>query len=77
MLYLNENSTSMQWDNTDTGLWLFGTIVMHNVVMVVNIKMLLTTRYWTIPLVLSVVACMFIFWMGWVVLYCIIPAFNM
>jgi Phospholipid-translocating P-type ATPase C-terminal len=77
MLYLNVNSTSMQWDGTDTGLWLFGTIVMHNVVMVVNIKMLMTTRYWTWPLVLSVLACMFIFWMGWVVIYCIVPALNM
>jgi len=77
MLYLNINSTSMQWDNTDTGLWLFGTIVMHNVVMVVNLKILLSSRYWTIPLVSVVVLSMFILWMGWVVIYCIVPALNM
>ncbi|CAB3364729.1 Hypothetical predicted protein [Cloeon dipterum] len=77
MGYLQVNSTALNGDGSDAGLWIIGTVCMHNVVMIVNLKIMLTSRFWTLPLTGSVLLSMIILFTGCVILYCYLPGFAL
>ncbi|XP_059473121.1 phospholipid-transporting ATPase IF isoform X2 [Neocloeon triangulifer] len=77
LLYLQVNSTALNGNGSDAGLWILGTATMHNVVIVVNLKVLIMSRYWSWPLLVAIVASIFPLFMGLVVIYCILPGFSL
>nr|XP_033338389.1 probable phospholipid-transporting ATPase IF [Megalopta genalis]XP_033338398.1 probable phospholipid-transporting ATPase IF [Megalopta genalis] len=53
-VFISINPVSL-FNNTPVEQWTFGTFVLHVVTLLANVKVLVYSSYWTIPLVLSVI----------------------